>query len=84
MQMGIWYFSLRVLKCFFLMVDLMSFTVHNGRRMNCLKPSGPMMNWEGGSALTISLLFESPFDPSTSLSSSPSADGELEDGTRSS
>ena len=82
--MGIWYFSLRVSKCFFLMVDLKSVTVYNGRRMNCLKPSGPKTDWKGGSALTISSSFKSPSDPSISTSSSPSAEGELEDGIHSS
>ena len=81
--MGIWYFSLKVSKCFCFMVDLKSFTVHNGRRMNYLRPLGPMTDWGGVSALTKSL-FESPSNLSAFTSSSPSAEDELEDGNCSS
>ena len=84
MPTEIWYFSLRVSKCFFLMVDLKSFTVHNGRRMNYLRPSG--LNDGLGREFSINyvLSFESPSDPSTSQSSSSSVEGELVDGTLSS
>ena len=69
MWCGIWYFSLRVLKCFSLMVDLKSFTVHNRRMMNSLRPFGPMTDWTEGSTLAKFSL--KPFsDPSMSKPSS--------------
>ena len=64
------------------MVELKSFTVHNGRNMNCLRPSGAMMDYVGGSSLHIpSSSFKSLSDLSTSKSSSSSIEGELVDGT---
>ena len=64
------------------MVELKSFTVHNRKSMNCLRPSGPMTDWIGGLSLAMSSSsFESLFDPSTSKSSSSSVKGELADGT---
>ena len=77
MWTGIWYFSLSVLKCDSLMVEMKSLTVHKGSIINSLSPSGPMTDWVGGSAPTRPLV-ESPSDLSVSKSSS-FVEGEVAD-----
>ena len=76
--MGIWYFSLSVLKCDFLMVEMKSLIVHKGSIINSLSPSKPMTDWVGGSTPTIPLI-KSPSDLSMSKSSSL-MEGEMVDG----
>ena len=78
MWTGIWYFSLSVLKCAFLMVEMKSLTIHKGSIINSLSPSGPMMDYVGGSAPSKPSV-ESPYDLSVFKSSSP-MEGEVVDG----
>ena len=65
--MGVWYFSLSVLKCDCLMVEMKSLTIHKGSIINFLSPSGPMTDWVAASAPTIPLV-ESPSDLTMSKS----------------
>ena len=83
MLIGILNFALSVSKNFCLIVELKSFTVHNGRIMNSLRPLGPMTDWVGGSALAIWSL-ESSFGLFTSTSPSISEESELDNGLHSS
>ena len=78
MWSGIWYFSLSVLKCDSLMVEMKSFTIHKGSIINSLSPSVPRTDWVRGSA-PIRPSVESPFDLSMSKSSSL-VEGEVVDG----
>ena len=76
--MGIWYFSLSVLKCACLMVEMKSLIIHKGSIINSLSPSGSMTNWVGDSAPSNPSV-ESPSDLFVSKSSSL-VEGEVADG----
>ena len=77
-MVGIWYFSISILKCESLMVEMKLFTIHKGSIINSLNPSGPMIDWVGGLA-PIRPSIESPFDLFVSKSS-PLVEGEVADG----
>ena len=78
MLTGIWYFSLSILKCVCLIVEMKSLIVHMGSIINSLNPLGLMMDWIGGSAFS-RLSAKSPSDLSVSKPSSL-VEGEVANG----